>query len=107
VNERKTHRAFFDLPARAADPSTAAAVILPVPYDRTSSWLKGAAGGPDAILEASQYVEIWDLETLSEPWRSGIGALAALEFDGPPEALADEVAARVGRILASERARGA
>jgi len=103
VSERDKPRVFFDLPAEAADPENAAAVILPVPYDRTASWLQGAAGGPEAILEASQYVEVWDLETSSEPWRSGIGALAALEFDGPPEALAENVADKVGRLLAGAR----
>lgn len=103
MSEQEDRCFFFDLPAEAADPNDAAAVILPVPYDRTSSWLRGAAGGPGAILEASRYVEVWDLETASEPWRSGIGALAALEFDGPPEALADEVSERVGEILAASQ----
>ena len=28
-------------------------VILPVPYDGTSTWIKGADKGPEAILEAS------------------------------------------------------
>ncbi|MEN8145464.1 MAG: agmatinase [Gemmatimonadota bacterium] len=94
---------FYDLPAEAADPDKSAAIILPVPYDLTSSWLKGAAGGPQAILDASRYVEAWDIETSSEPWRSGIAALEAIEFDGPPEELATRVEAAVGRILAGSQ----
>lgn len=100
MTEAQEPRFFFDLPAEAADPAEAAAVILPVPYDRTSSWLKGADGGPGAILDASQQVELWDLETSSEPWRSGIASLAPLDFAGPPEALADLVSDSVERILA-------
>ncbi len=91
-------RVFFDLPADVSD-ERAAAAILPVPYDATSSWLKGAADGPEALLEASQYVEVWDVETRSEPWRRGIATLPPLRLDGPPEELAARVAASVGAIL--------
>ena len=81
-------RIFFDLPPEVADPERAAAAILPVPYDATSSWRKGADGGPAAILDASHYVEVWDIETASEPWRRGIATLPPLACDGPPEELA-------------------
>ena len=103
MTDRVEASTFFDLPAEAADPEAAAAVILPVPYDRTSSWMKGAALGPEAIREASRYVEVWDLETASEPWREGIAALEPLAFDGNPEALADRVAERVGPLLLDSR----
>jgi agmatinase len=92
-------RVFFDLPDEVTDATRAAAAILPVPYDATSSWLKGADGGPGAILDASEYVEIWDIETRSEPWRRGIATLPALEVKVPPEELADRVAAAVAPIL--------
>jgi agmatinase len=92
-------RVFHDLPEEMTDPASAAAAILPVPYDATASWLKGTAGGPAAIMEASQYVEIWDVETASEPWRRGITTLAALEVDDGPEELAREVKQSVGEIL--------
>jgi agmatinase len=103
VTGRDPAPSFFDLPADATDPETAAAVILPVPYDRTSSWIKGADRGPEAIREASRYVEVWDLETASEPWREGIAELPAIEFDGPPDALAARVAERVAWILLGSR----
>jgi agmatinase len=96
-------RVFFDLPEEITTSSSAAAAILPVPYDATSSWLKGADGGPAAILDASQYVEMWDIETRSEPWRRGIVTLEPVELDGPPERLADSVAERVGAILDREQ----
>ena len=95
--------AFFDLPPEAADPATAAAVLVPVPYDATASWLKGTAGGPEAIRIASRQVELWDLETASEPWRRGIAALDPLEFDGPPERLAEMVEERVSELLSGAR----
>ena len=92
-------RVFHDLPEELADPAGAAAALLPVPYDATASWLKGASGGPAAILEASQYVEVWDVETGSEPWRQGIATLSPVEVDGGPEDLAAAVDNRVAEIL--------
>jgi agmatinase len=92
-------RVFYDLPEDMTDPASAAAAILPVPYDATASWLRGTAGGPAAILEASQYVEVWDIETASEPWRHGIATLPPLELDTDPQKLAELVSQSVGEIL--------
>jgi agmatinase len=90
---------FLDLPPEFRSPERAAAAILPVPYDATSTWMKGADRGPGAILRASTQVELYDIETATEPYRRGIATLDGVEIDGPPEALADEVAARTGAIL--------
>ena len=46
--------------------------IVPVPYDRTSTWLKGADKGPAAIIEASANMELYDIETDSEVYKHGI-----------------------------------
>lgn len=50
----------------------AAIVILPVAYDGTSTWMKGADKGPEAIIEASANMELYDIETDSEVYRRGI-----------------------------------
>lgn len=92
-------RYFFDLPAEFRHATRSAAAILSVPYDATSSWKKGADRGPAAILEASTQVELYDIETASEPYRHGIATLAELRFDGPPENLADEVSRQTGEIF--------
>ncbi|KPK44938.1 MAG: agmatinase [Phycisphaerae bacterium SG8_4] len=47
-------------------------VIIPVAYDGTSTWMKGADKGPDAIIEASANMELYDIETDSEVYRQGI-----------------------------------
>ncbi|MFA4919464.1 MAG: agmatinase [Thermodesulfovibrionales bacterium] len=52
--------------------SQASAVILPVPFDKSSTWLKGADKGPAAIIEASKYLEFYDIETDSEVYKEGI-----------------------------------
>lgn len=90
---------FLGLPAEAADPETAAVAILPVPYDRTSTWKKGADRGPEALLEASTQVELYDIETASQVWQQGIATLAPVLCSGPPEDLVPQVELRVGEVL--------
>lgn len=51
---------------------TAAVVVFPCPYERTTSYLKGTALGPERILEASQQVEFFDSETSSDASHQGI-----------------------------------
>ena len=52
---------FCELPDDLADPKSAAAAIVPVPYDLTSTWKKGADRGPLAILDASHHIEWFDV----------------------------------------------
>ena len=63
---------FGYLPPEYSDPETARIVIVPVAYDGTSTWMKGADKGPTAILEASTNMELYDIETDSEVYQEGI-----------------------------------
>ncbi|MDR1612047.1 MAG: agmatinase [Planctomycetota bacterium] len=58
---------FLDLPPEAAEYSRAAAVILPLPYEDSVSYGGGAAMGPEAIVDASRQVELYDALTDAEP----------------------------------------
>lgn len=96
--------AFLDLPPELADPARARFVVLPVPYDGTSTWRKGADRGPAALLEASSAVEWYDLQTGVEACRQGIITAEALAVDGlTPEAVAELVEARTAEQLAAGR----
>jgi agmatinase len=56
-------------------------VVLSAPYEKTTSYGKGTAKGPAAILEASHYVEFFDEETAKEVcFDIGIAALEPLKF---------------------------
>ena len=70
-------------------------IIIPVPYDGTSTWIKGADRGPLAILEASANMELYDIETDSEVYRRGIHTTASITTDEGPEALAEIVKEKV------------
>jgi agmatinase len=59
-------------------------IILPVPYDKTSTWMRGADKGPDAILAASVNLEFYDIETSSEAHLKGIHTVEpVLETETP------------------------
>jgi agmatinase len=55
-------------------PEEARVVLIPVPWDATTSYRAGAARGPEAILSASRQVDLHDLET-GDPYRAGIHML--------------------------------
>jgi agmatinase len=99
VGENDRAKGYFDLPAELTDIESARAAILPVPYDRTSTWMKGADRAPEAILAASRHIEFFDVATGSEPSQMGIATLDPLLCEGPPEELADRVDDRVGALL--------
>jgi agmatinase len=58
----------FGLPHSADD---AAVVLVPVPFEATTSYGGGAARGPEAILDASRQVDLFDVET-GRPYEAGI-----------------------------------
>ncbi len=87
----------------AATLDRAAAVILPVPYDGTSTWKKGADAGPAALLDASANMELYDIPTNSEPYRHGIATVAPIDCPSDPETLAGTVEREVGRHLRAGR----
>lgn len=73
------------------DRASARFAVLPLPYDGTSTWLKGADRGPQAILDASAHMELYDIQTASEPWREGIVTMAPVTEDASPEAMCEAV----------------
>jgi agmatinase len=62
-------------------------VVVPVPYDLTSTYQSGSRRGPGAILDASANMELYDDALRMEPYRSGIHTLPYIEADarGPAE----------------------
>lgn len=99
-------RTFLGLDEAASAFANARTVILPVPYEATTSWGTGTRYGPAAILEASKYVELYDNELDAEPSRAGIHTLPALELtrDGPAAALA-ELETAWGTVFAAAEGR--
>lgn len=70
---------------------TSKIVLIPVPYDGTSTWQKGADKGPDAFLNASENMELYDIETETEVYKQGIYLADAVTENTSPEAMVDAV----------------
>lgn len=47
-------------------------IVLPIPFDKTTTYQKGSDKGPAALIEASRYLELYDIETDSEVYQLGI-----------------------------------
>jgi len=75
-------------------------VLLPVPYDSTTSYVAGTRRGPQAIVEASHYVELHDEELGGDLTAAGIHTLPPLPplVSGPSD-MVDAVEAEVASHL--------
>ena len=89
---------FCGLSGSYADYDQASAVILPIPFDKTSTWQKGADKGPSAIIDASRYLELYDIETDSEVFRKGIFTARPVDAATSSQ-LIKKTAAAVSRYL--------
>jgi agmatinase len=104
-NEKETFlppRVFAGLTPPYSDLEKAKVVILPVPYDGTTEWRSGTRDGPQAIIDASQYLELYDLELDREIYRVGIHTLPQVEpLMSSPENMIERVY-RVTKSLIQE-----
>ncbi|HPI69344.1 MAG TPA: agmatinase, partial [Bacteroidales bacterium] len=78
-------------------------IILPVPYDATSTWMKGSDKGPEAIMAASVNLEFYNIETKTEVHRKGIYTAEPVITGDSPEELAIAVRNRVSDILGDNK----
>lgn len=89
---------YCGLPDEFSTFDSSAIVVLPVPFDETSTWLKGADRGPDAIIEASRHLELYDHETDTEVYKKGIFTASAIRATGP-ETMIEDVHAKTSELI--------
>jgi len=75
---------FLGLPPEQTQRDTAKFVILPIPYEETTTYQKGTASGPAAIIDASQQVELWDEELERETSELGVFTAPPIPPGAPP-----------------------
>ncbi len=79
-------------------------VIIPVPYDLTTSYISGSRRGPLAIIDASTHVELYDEELKIEPYRRGIHTLSMVEpATQSPAAMVDRVSQVCEGVLVDKK----
>ena len=84
-------KTYAGIPEEFAKLENAKIVLIPVPYDGTSTWQKGADKGPKAFLEASENMELYDIETGSEVYKQGVYLTDAVTENTSPESMVDAV----------------
>ena len=83
----------------------AKACIIQAPYEGTVTYGKGTSKGPEAIIDASTYMELFDDELQFETQKYGIHTSSPLEFDpaAAPEKIVSKVKDAVGAILQANK----
>ena len=99
----RTWETFLDTPASVTLDDTNV-VIVPVPYDSTTSFKTGARHGPRAAITASKQLEEWDIELGRDVSTVGIYTTQEIEpHTGGPEAMIERVRRVAGHFMAQDK----
>lgn len=96
-----THN-FAALSAELSNEETSKIVVLPIPYESTTTYRAGCRRGPDAIIKASTNMELYDEELQCEPCNVGIHTSAP--FDVVDDA--KEMIARIDAVATAYLKKG-
>ncbi len=76
---------YAGLPDEFSSIESSKIVILPVPFDLTTTYQHGAHKGPAALIEASRHLEFYDIETNFSVYQIGIHTAPAIEVASSEE----------------------
>ena len=82
---------YAGIPAENATYENSKVGLVTVPYDGTSTWGKGADKGPELFLDASENMELYDIETDSEPYLQGVYRAGEVSENSTPEKMVEAV----------------
>ena len=82
---------YAGIPAENATYENSKVVLVTVSYDGTSTWGKGADKGPELFLDASENMELYDIETDSEPYLQGVYRAGEVSENSTPEKMVEAV----------------
>ena len=82
---------YAGIPAENATYENSKVVLVTVPYDDTSTWGKGADKGPELFLDASENMELYDIETDTEPYLQGVYMAGEVSEKSSPEKMVEAV----------------
>ncbi len=94
---------FGAIPRELSEYRKSKIVILPVPYDGTTSYKPGARDGPSAIIAASRSMELYDEETGKNFSDIGICTLDELEVVVDPEKMVNRVYETVSHLVSESK----
>ncbi len=74
-------------------------VILPVPFESGTNWINGSDKGPDALIEASASMHLYDIQSDFELFKLGIHTSEAVKEGKSHEKMVKEVETRTMQLL--------
>lgn len=95
-------RTYAGIPEENATFENSKVMLVTVPYDGTSTWGKGADKGPELFLNASENMELYDIETNTEPYLEGVFMVGEVSEDSTPEAMTEAVYQKTKELLQHE-----
>jgi len=94
---------FLGLEDAYSNYENARTIIVPIPYEQTTSYMTGAKNGPQAIIDASAYVELYDEELNSEVYRTGIHTLPQIAISGQVKADFQNISNNITKFLKDDK----
>ncbi len=96
----KQTKSFAGIPDKYGKFEKAKVILTSLPYDGTSTWGKGADKGYDAFMDALENMELYDIETGTEPYKNGVFVEKPLKLkDLTPEEMVDKIFRKVTKHL--------
>ncbi|WP_407483421.1 agmatinase [Elizabethkingia meningoseptica] len=92
-------RTYAGIPEENATPENSKVMLVTVPYDGTSTWGKGADKGPELFLDASENMELYDIETGTEPYLNGVYMAGEITEKSSPEAMTEAVYQKTKELI--------
>jgi len=96
-------RNFAGIENKYADFEAVSVLLQSIPYDGTSTWGKGADNAFDAFIEASENMELYDIETDMEVYKHGIHILPEITENSSPESVFKTVYNKTKELLKTNK----
>ena len=96
-------KTYAGIPGENATLENSKVMLVTVPYDGTSTWGKGADKGPELFLDASENMELYDIETATEPYLEGVYLAGEVTEDSSPEAMTEAVYQKTKEMLQHDK----
>ena len=96
-------KTYAGIPEENATLENSKVMLVTVPYDGTSTWGKGADKGPELFLDASENMELDDIETATEPYLEGVYLAGEVAEDSSPEAMTEAVYQKTKEMLQHDK----
>lgn len=93
---------YAGIPEENATLENSKVMLVTVPYDGTSTWGKGADKGPELFLDASENMELFDIETRTEPYLEGVWLAGEVSENSSPEAMTEAVYLKTKEMMKNE-----